>query len=259
MDSDMAVLVPVAARVFDGCETQTVDARDLHAVLQLSSAFTDWLAYQIQSLELIENTDFFNFSEVSEKPGRPRLEYLLTLDCAKHIAMASRSERGRMVRQYFIEVEKRMRAMAKPLQAQMSANLPTDYLSALEALVEAEKAKRAQALEMEAQRKLLAEAQPKVEFFDAVADSKDAVPMGNVAKVLGVEGMGRNKLFAFLRGKKVLMRDNQPYQEFVDRGYFRVVEQKWSEPDGTVRVSFKTLVFQKGLDYIRRLLEKRCP
>lgn len=141
----------------------------------------------------------------------------------------------------------------------MQATVPTDYLSALEALVEAEKAKRAQALEMEAQRKLLAEAQPKVEFFDAVADSKDAVPMGNVAKVLGVEGMGRNKLFAFLRGKKVLMRDNQPYQEFVDRGYFRVVEQKWSEPDGTVRVSFKTLVFQKGLDYIRRLLEKRCP
>jgi len=47
----------------------------------------------------------------------------------------------------------------------MQAVVPTDYLSALEALVEAEKAKRAQALEMEAQRKLLAEAQPNVEFF----------------------------------------------------------------------------------------------
>jgi len=250
MDSQMDALVPVVARVFDGCETQTVGARDLHSFLQLASPFTDWLAYQIQSLELIENTDFFNFSELSEKPGRPRLEYLLTLDCAKHIAMASRSERGRMARQYFIEVEKRMRALARPLQPQVPVSLPVDYISALEALLEAEKAKAAQ-------QKLLAEAAPKVEFYDAVTDSKDAVPMGNVAKVLGVEGMGRNKLFAFLRGKKVLMRDNQPYQEFIDRGYFRVVEQKWSEPDGTVRVSFKTLVFQKGLDYIRRLLDAR--
>jgi len=95
---------------------------------------------------------------------------------------------------------------------------------------------------------------PKAEFFDAVADSKDAIAIGEAAKVLDM-GIGRNKLFEFLRKKKILMRDNLPYQEFIDRGYFRTVEQKYQTPEGETKISIKTLVYQKGLDYIRRLFQ----
>lgn len=111
-----------------------------------------------------------------------------------------------------------------------------------------------QAEALEHQERQLAAAKPKVEFFDAVANSKDAIQIGDAAKVLGVRGMGRNKLFAFLREKGVLMQDNIPYQEYIDRGYFRTVEQKWTTPDGETRISIKTLVYQRGLDFIRRLL-----
>lgn len=97
---------------------------------------------------------------------------------------------------------------------------------------------------------------PKAAFFDAVADSKDAIQIGDAAKVLNIPGIGRNKLFQVLRKKEILMRDNVPYQEYIDRGYFRVIEQKWTTPDGETRISIKTLVYQKGLDYIRRLLDK---
>jgi len=95
---------------------------------------------------------------------------------------------------------------------------------------------------------------PKAEFFDAVADSKDAIAIGEAAKVLDM-GIGRNKLFEFLRKKKVLMHNNQPYQAFVDRGYFRMIEQKYQTPEGETKISIKTLVYQKGLDYIRRLFQ----
>ncbi len=95
----------------------------------------------------------------------------------------------------------------------------------------------------------------KVEFFDTVTDSKDAIEIGKAAKVLDV-GIGRNKLFQFLRDQGVLRGDNEPYQEYIDRGWFRVVEQKFQTADGETRIYLKTLVYQRGLDGIRRLLKK---
>ena len=102
--------------------------------------------------------------------------------------------------------------------------------------------------------KLIEEMKPKAEFFDAVANSKTAIPMDQVAKVLGIKGIGRNKLFEILREKKVLDRGNVPYQEYVDRGYFRVIEQKYTKPNGDTCINIKTLVYQKGVDYIRKLI-----
>ena len=96
---------------------------------------------------------------------------------------------------------------------------------------------------------------PKADFFDQVASSKDAIDLGSAAKVLNM-GIGRNRLFEILREEKVLMSNNQPYQSYIDRGYFRTIEQKYTVPTGETRISIKTLVYQKGLNYIRQVLEK---
>lgn len=98
---------------------------------------------------------------------------------------------------------------------------------------------------------------PKEEFFDAVTDSKDAIDMGQVAKVLNYPKIGRNKLFEILREKGILQQNNQPYQTYIDRGYFRVVEQKFEPTPGEIRINIKTLVFQKGIDYIRKILDDK--
>lgn len=108
---------------------------------------------------------------------------------------------------------------------------------------------------LEVQQRQLEEQRPKVEFFDAVAESKTAIAMKAVANTLHFKGVGRNKLFAILREKKILMGNNMPYQRYVDCGYFRTVEQKYATPDGEVRVSIKTIVYQKGVDFIRRVLK----
>lgn len=97
---------------------------------------------------------------------------------------------------------------------------------------------------------------PKEEFFDAVADSKDAIEIGKVAKVLNRPGIGRNKLFEILRDRGVLMKNNIPYQKYIDNGCFRTIEQKYSVPNGDVRINIKTLVYQKGIERIRRILDE---
>ena len=128
-----------------------------------------------------------------------------------------------------------------------SYHIPKTYAEALRAL--ADETEKIEALKK--QNQLM---QPKAEFFDAVTDSKTAIPIGDVAKILDI-GIGRNKLFEFLRDKNILTSDNRPYQRYIDAGYFRVIEQKY-EVNGEVRINIKTLVFQKGIDWIRKQLVK---
>lgn len=110
-----------------------------------------------------------------------------------------------------------------------------------------------QAEQIEKQNQLLLEQKPKVDFFEAVTGSKDAIDIGTVAKVLNKK-IGRNKLFEILRDKNILMASNMPYQKFIDCGYFRVIETKYNKPDGSTHIGFKTLVYQKGVNYINKII-----
>lgn len=101
-------------------------------------------------------------------------------------------------------------------------------------------------LEAEAKVKELA---PKADFFDDVTTADDAQSVRDVAKVLGT---GQNRLYQELRGSGVLMNNNQPYQEFLDRGYFRVIEQTWTDRDGNTHLTTKTLVTGKGLTWLHK-------
>ena len=115
------------------------------------------------------------------------------------------------------------------------------------------KEERAARIEAEKKVKIL---KPKADVYDDVAGSKDSIEMGHVAKVLGIKNIGRNKLFEILRNKKILDRNNIPYQKFVDSGYFRVLEQKYTTPSGETKINIKTMVFQKGVDYIRKVVKE---
>lgn len=105
----------------------------------------------------------------------------------------------------------------------------------------------------EAKAKIAIDA-PKVEFYEQVTDSTDAIDIGEAAKVLNM-GIGRNKLFEILRGYKILMPNNQPYQKYIDAGYFRTIESHYNDAKGDTHIYIKTVVFQRGLDYIRRVVD----
>ena len=127
-------------------------------------------------------------------------------------------------------------------------NLPQTYAEALRAL--ADQAEKTEQLRLEN-----IEMKPKAEFFDAVAGSRTAISLGDVAKILSYPKIGRNKLFEILRDRDILQNNNIPYQKYIDAGYFRVIEQKYNAGD-EVRISLKTLVYQKGIDYIKKTLDE---
>lgn len=135
------------------------------------------------------------------------------------------------------------------IEKRKTLNIPRTFSEALQLAAN-------QARELEEKNALLLEQQPKVDFFDAVADSKDAISIGDLSKILGIKGFGRNNLFEFLRRKKVLMDNNVPYQRYQDMGLFRVIEQKFMK-NGEPCINIKTLVYQKGVDYVRNLIEKK--
>ena len=126
---------------------------------------------------------------------------------------------------------------------------PKTYVEALRALADAEEEKERLALENK-------EMKPKAEFYDTVAESSTTFEVGVVAKILNF-GIGRNKLFKFLRNEGILNPDNIPYQQYVDAGYFKVVEMPYGKLNGDTLVGKKTVVYQKGIDYIRKRLIKK--
>jgi phage antirepressor YoqD-like protein len=108
--------------------------------------------------------------------------------------------------------------------------------------------------ELTAKNNRIGELLPKEAAYEAFMAAKEAISMRNVAGILNMPGWGRNKIFKFLRGKSVLDYRNIPYREYQERGYFRVVEQTWKDDDGVNHVEFTTLVYPKGVEFIRKLI-----
>jgi phage antirepressor YoqD-like protein len=115
---------------------------------------------------------------------------------------------------------------------------------------------------MQIQAEMIEELQSKVSRLEPAANfayqlcsSKDTIEIGECAKVLN-KNIGRNRLFEFLRNSNVLQSNNIPYQKYIDAGYFRVIESKYVTPNGETKISLKTVVFQKGVAYINKLLSK---
>lgn len=129
-------------------------------------------------------------------------------------------------------------------------NISTD----LEMMVLDAKVSEWKTRKIEQLQKQLADAQPKIAFHDAVTGSSDTIDIGEAAKVLAIPGLGRNKLFDVLRIKGILMLNNQPYQKYVDAGYFRTIESSYTTPDGSTHVNIKTVVYQRGLNFIRKVV-----
>ncbi|MGL5013674.1 MAG: phage antirepressor KilAC domain-containing protein [Bacteroidales bacterium] len=172
-------------------------------------------------------------------PNQPK-DYGLTLTMAKKIAMMAKTEVGDRYRDYFIACEKKLKQVVQQFQ------VPTTFREAL--LLAAEQQEK-----IEQQQLRISEMKPKEEFYDAVGDSKDAVSIGDVAKLLGYKNIGRNSLFSILRIKKVIGNDNLPYQKYINAGYFNIVVSTYNQ-DGTARTSKTTLVYPKGLDFIRKVV-----
>ncbi|EGP9357687.1 TPA: phage antirepressor Ant [Escherichia coli] len=123
-------LIPVFNGTIANETTLFCNARDLHTFLGVGKRFASWITERIAEYGFVENQDYMIASQIREAKGRGghnRKEYHLTLDTAKELAMVERNEKGRQIRRYFIECEKKLRQSLLP--APMNINYPLSWFS----------------------------------------------------------------------------------------------------------------------------------
>lgn len=102
-------LVPVITADIGERTVNAVNARDLHAFLEVGRDFSTWIKDRIEEYSFAEGQDYSPVlgNRSDNLPGKPRFDYLITLNMAKELAMVERTDKGREVRQYFIDCEEK--------------------------------------------------------------------------------------------------------------------------------------------------------
>lgn len=214
----------------------TVNARALWDHLKVETKFAMWIDRRLSESLAVENVDFTR-AQNWERDNQlfTGKEYYLTVDKAAEICMLERTEIGRKIRQYFIDEKKRLIEIEKGLSIEeMTVKVLSHFqekIKALEATVK--------------------EQAPAVEFHQAVNDSSGAVTFQEFGRVIGI---GRNNLFDLCRSKKILDNKNQPYQQYINQGYFKLVE-KLRVVKGKSEPYFQTLITGKGQTWLERVLK----
>lgn len=119
----MNEIITITKTTINDEEVNAVNARDLHRELGSKRQFGNWIKDRLEGFT--EGQDYAVNKNVKGKDGRFQpIDYIISLDVAKHIAMLERNEQGKKIRQYFIEVEKNARKFSEAVSAQVSAIIP---------------------------------------------------------------------------------------------------------------------------------------
>lgn len=225
-------------------DRQIVSARKLWESLDRPyRQFTDWF-HQYKSYGFEENVDYEAITEkfvTAQGNASIRTDYEISIDMAKELAMLQRSEKGKQVRQYLIQLEK---AWNTP-EAVMARALKMADQKILEY--------KNNVIQLEAK---IQQDKPKVIFADAVTTSRTSILVGELAKILKQNGIdtGQNRLFEWLRNNGYLINRkgtdyNMPTQKSMELGLFEIKETSITHSDGHISISKTPKVTGKGQMY----------
>lgn len=217
-----------------------VSGRQLHKVLGVKTAYKDWFP-RMTEYGFTEGEDFSSFLSKSTG-GRPKQDHVLKLDMAKEIAMIQRTDKGKEVRQYFIQVEKDFNSPGKIMARALK--IADRKIIKLEATIEEQK--------------------PKVIFANAVSASHTSILVGEFAKLMRQNGvnMGQNRMFVWLRENGYLINrkgsdKNMPTQKSMELGLFEIKETTINHSDGHISINKTPKITGKGqLYFADKLLSK---
>lgn len=146
-------------------DTQTVSARELHCKLNIGTRFNDWFPRMCE-YGFEEEIDFYSkMSKTSEQTGRPQKDYEISIDMAKQICMIQRTEEGKQVRQYLIDLEK-------------AWNTPEQVFARALKMADAT---------INSLKQQMVEMKPKADYFDALVDRKLNTNVRDTAKGIGIK------------------------------------------------------------------------
>lgn len=213
-------------------EKPAVSARELHEFLEVSTDFRHWFQRMCE-FGFSEGQDFRTFLTESTG-GRRGQDAAVTIDMAKEICMLQRNEKGKMARQYFLQLERDWnspeKVMARALQ------IADRRIKTLESKVQADA--------------------PKVLFADSVAASTSTILISELAKILRQNGVdtGEKRLFRWMRENGYLVKRNgtdynMPTQMSMELGILKVKETVVCHSDGHTSISKTPKVTGKGQTY----------
>ena len=216
-------------------DQQLVSAREVLEKVGLKTRFSRWVDQNFGEFE--EGVDFTSvktFTVVNNGARRELDDYALTLDMAKELCMMARTDAGKELRRYFIELERKW-------------NDPQEVVKRGYAILQNENAR----LKIE-----LETAKPKALFADAVSTSDTPILVGELAKILHQNGvsMGQNRMFRWLRDNGYLISKkgtsyNMPTQRAMELGLFKIKENAITHSDGHVTITKTPKVTGKGQVY----------
>lgn len=213
-----------------------VSGRQLHETLGVKTRYNDWFNRMIE-FGFTENEDYLAITQkrvTAQGNATHQTDHIIKLDMAKEIAMIQRTDKGKEVRQYFIQIEK-------------DYNSPEKIMA--RALLMADKKVHKLEAQIEADR-------PKVLFADAVSASHTSILVGELAKLISQNGykIGANRLFAWMRENGYLIKRkgsdwNMPTQRSMDLKLFEIKETNVQHADGHISVNKTPKVTGKGQQY----------
>ena len=107
---------------------KVVYGSELHGVLEVRSNYREWIVRRLDECDAVKEEDYTTVEISTVAGGMPRKEHIIKLDTAKEMAMLERNEKGKQVRRYFIEVEKRYRGQdARNVQSGSVSRLKEDF------------------------------------------------------------------------------------------------------------------------------------
>lgn len=222
-----------------------ISGRELHKTLKVKTKYKDWFPRMIE-YGFVENTDFILVAQKREtnNPKNPYTTYIdhfMKIDMAKEIAMIQRTQEGKEIRQYLIQVEKAWNSPEKIMER---------------ALLIAKN--NINKLEIEN-----AEMKPKAMIADAINRSEGDITVKQLAAILKQNGcdIGQNRLFDWLRDNKYLAKvgrnHNIPTQKSLEMGIMRLEEKPGVDANGNTRINRVPLITGKGHNYfLEKILGK---
>lgn len=230
-------------------DRQLVSARDLYKGLEIKTRFSLWVKQNFKVFE--EGQDFTSVvttTEVQNNGGTQRRElqdYLLTIDTVKELCMMSKTEKGKEVRKYFIQVEKNWNSpdMIMHRALEVSNNRIKLLTAKNQSLANQNK---------DLQDKIDRDADD-VLFSHAIRYSNHSIKIRELAAILTQNGfqIGQNQLYQLLRLEHYISKHGTlPMGDKIKRGYFRVTHgvkngHAWSTtlvtPEGQKHIINKAL------------------
>ena len=130
-------LIPINKQTIDNIETLTCDGRSLHEFLEVGRDYSTWMKERIEKYGFVEGSDFLltKSGEQKGRGGHNRIEYTLTVDMAKQIAMVENNDKGVAIRRYFIDCEKIAKEVVRRGIPKLDSPITTDQRKRISAAV----------------------------------------------------------------------------------------------------------------------------